>query len=511
MHDYDIEDPNYDIGTMSNVRAVFHKLRSKETYPNTPPYDPDQIYPELQRVYPEGFSVDPHNHVYSAVRSLLIRLGFDLERQGTKEWNPLGDIVKPGENVLIKPNFVLHPQIENGGDTSALVTHPSVLRVLVDYALLAVGKDGRVTIGDTPLEECDFKALCDATGTGDFVARTIGRGHKNLELIDFRTFETRKFPGGRIEKRALTGDPRGYSFIDLGRNSLHQDLEDKQGPQNYYTLADRTIDHSDPASRESGMPNRHHSDGKHGYNIANTVLEASLIIDAAKLKTHKFAGVSLCLKNMVGICEGKEYLPHRRPGSLDDGGDSYPTYPSRAFRARMTARRLKRAAIRMMNSKTYDFLRSVIRSSLSPRIQHKSSWEPVVGDWYGNDTLWRTILDLNLIMLHANKSGVNFSSRSRRFLGIIDGVVGQDHDGPISGKAVRSRVLIASTDPVAADSLGAILMGFAPWKIPTIANVNRPICEALGSPIIGNESFLGNVTIEEAVTSFVPPMGWREQ
>lgn len=49
---------------------------------------------------------------------------------------------------------------------------------------------------------------------------------------------------------------------------------------------------------------------------------------------------------------------------------------------------------------------------------------------------------------------------------IIDGVVGMEGDGPIMGKAKPVGALVLSSFPLAADSMGARLMGFDPRKIP---------------------------------------------
>ncbi len=56
---------------------------------------------------------------------------------------------------------------------------------------------------------------------------------------------------------------------------------------------------------------------------------------------------------------------------------------------------------------------------------------------------------------------------------IIDGVVGMEGNGPISGEPVRSGVLVFADDPVAADSVGASLMGFDPERIPYISEAGR--------------------------------------
>ena len=49
---------------------------------------------------------DPPNPVYEAVEAMFKGLGLDRARAGTPEWNPLGDLVAPGDRVIIKPNLV---------------------------------------------------------------------------------------------------------------------------------------------------------------------------------------------------------------------------------------------------------------------------------------------------------------------------------------------------------------------------------------------------------------------
>jgi len=56
---------------------------------------------------------------------------------------------------------------------------------------------------------------------------------------------------------------------------------------------------------------------------------------------------------------------------------------------------------------------------------------------------------------------------------IVDGIVGMEGNGPISGEPVASGVLVFADDPVAADTMGATLMGFDPERIPYIAEAGR--------------------------------------
>ena len=56
---------------------------------------------------------------------------------------------------------------------------------------------------------------------------------------------------------------------------------------------------------------------------------------------------------------------------------------------------------------------------------------------------------------------------------IVDGIVGMQGNGPISGEPVPSGLLLFADDPVAADTIGAMLMGFDPERIAYIAEAGR--------------------------------------
>jgi hypothetical protein len=42
------------------------------------------------------------------LRHLFHDAGMDNHHYGTSSWNPLGDLIKPMDKVVIKPNWVLH-------------------------------------------------------------------------------------------------------------------------------------------------------------------------------------------------------------------------------------------------------------------------------------------------------------------------------------------------------------------------------------------------------------------
>jgi len=71
------------------------------------------------------------------------------------------------------------------------------------------------------------------------------------------------------------------------------------------------------------------------------------------------------------------------------------------------------------------------------------------------------------------KNLVRLASVVKPDIGVIDGFVGMEGDGPISGSPVSLRAAVASCDFVAADAVMASTMGFDPREISYIYLANR--------------------------------------
>ena len=96
---------------MSFDSKTVYAATTTPLYPDGAPFHPGQSYPE----YSLG-TTGPENRVYEAVRNLFLHAGLDAAHQGTRDWNPLRDIIHPGNTVLLKPNLVkeLHPRDPEG-------------------------------------------------------------------------------------------------------------------------------------------------------------------------------------------------------------------------------------------------------------------------------------------------------------------------------------------------------------------------------------------------------------
>jgi uncharacterized protein (DUF362 family) len=446
-------------------------------YPETPPYHPDTRYPE----YPRDWGISPTSNVaYTAVRECLRLLGLDAGRYGTAAWNPLSEIISSGARVMVKPNWVLHTHFSDLSYES-VVTHSAIIRAVVDYAVLAAGPDGSVIVADAPLRDADFAELRRRTHIDEVVDQYGPHGFR-VELADLRYLSVVQ-RDGFVVQRVHHADPMARSrVVDVGRASAFADIEH---------LRQRVAG----ADYDRRQTRGHHTGGRHEYRVSQAVLDADVVISVGKLKTHKKTGVTLSMKNLVGINVDKNFLPHYRIGMPSQGGDEFPDREGRSQRVRQwlirggidlllaraetvavpALRRLLRLLPRAKSDRHYAarYARSDHPGYNQMMIERFYSFvlgsNVRDGNWRGNDTTWRMVVDLNTILLYADREGRLRDEPVRRYFSVIDGIVGGAGEGPMNPTPAASGVVLAGFNPLSVDWCGAQLMGFDPERLRVIS------------------------------------------
>lgn len=391
---------------------------------------PPERYPELP--FPTARLANP---VYALLRRLLEAMGLDAARIGTPHWNPLSEILSLGQQVLVKPNLV-HHQHYRGGQLHWLVTDPRLIRAVCDYAFLAVGREGHVIVGDAPLQSADWDSLVRETRIERLPGFYASHGYR-LSLRDFRTLRTVDRRGMKCDPTPLAGDPAGYRSVDMAGDSLHAGRDWRRF---------RVTNYNPHTMRE------HHNATRHEYLVAGSVLSSPVVINLPKLKTHRKSGLTGPLKNMVGINGCKDWLPHHSSGSSRDGGDEYG---GRSTWKRLSSWLVEReeTAGHIAQKLSWNAARRLVYG-LGSMTATDRSWE---GSWSGNDTLWRTILDLNRAALYADSEGVLHDTPQRTLFTIVDAMLAGEGEGPMAPEPVPLGCLLASAHPLAAEMAAARL------------------------------------------------------
>ena len=431
-------------------KVVISSTKKPWYYPVELPFLPDESYPELKDRILVG---KERNIVYKLLRQFMYELEMDIEHYSTPDWNPFGDIILPGQKVLIKPNLVRHIHL-GGGDYNVVVTHGSLVRCVLDYVALALKGKGEITVGDAPIQSADFRKVVERTGLREICDDVSKTWQIPIRLVDFRLWAVELDERDCIVKgNVLEGDSKGYHRVDLGNRSL-------LAPLSSQSEKFRVTSYDCSEMRE------HHNETKNEYLIPRTVLEADVVINLPKLKTHRKVGLTACLKNIVGINGHKDWLPHHRCGSVEEGGDEYlsPSF----------FKRLQNSLSEQMDGdprSPKNITRRFGVRILARLIRHTGRDSYSEGSWYGNDTLWRTVLDLNRLLIYADRNGVMTETPQRKCLNIVDAIVAGEGEGPMEPDARPCGFLAGGVNPVAVDTVLSTMIGFNYKKIPLIAKV----------------------------------------
>jgi uncharacterized protein (DUF362 family) len=364
--------------------------------------------------------------------------------------------VTPGEWVVIKPNLVKEAKENDPAEWESVITSGCLIEAVCGDVCRKLSGKGRVTICDAPQTDSSFKKIAERLDLHGIAERCQADHGVPVEVVDLRNEEWVSEGGIITERRRLAGDPNGSIAFNLGKESL---FYRHSGEGRYYG-----------ADYDAGVVNSHHHGEVHEYLICATPVLADVFINMPKMKTHKKTGVTLSLKNLVGINADKNWLPHHTEGAPKSGGDQFPDLGARE--------RLEQGAV--------GFARNLARNVpvIGPKVAQKlrkagtaafGDGGTVIrsGNWHGNDTTWRMVLDLNRCLLFGNPDGTLRRDRPKRYYTVVDGIVGMEGMGPMQGDPVRSGIVVGGTDPVATDLVAARVMGFDWRKIPVIREAFR--------------------------------------
>ena len=409
--------------------------------------------------------------------------------------------IKAGDVVVLKPNLVKQYKETDHAEWECVITSAQLIREVCEYVSRRLLDTGKIYICDAPQTDSSFKEIAELLGLYDIARQCNEKYGTDVQVVDLRNEEWINKDGIIVERKKQPGDPNGTIRINLGRSSY---FFGHKGEGRYYG-----------ADYDYKSLNAHHRGDLHEYLICATPIMADVFISLPKLKTHKKTGVTLSLKNLVGINADKNFLPHHTFGSPKKGGDEYPDTSLKRSIETWGAKLIKKIALRIpvigtkiataarnQGQKVFGAGNTTIRS----------------GNWYGNDTTWRMVLDLNRCLLYGNPDGTLRNNAPKRYYSIIDGMIGMEGMGPMQGDPKECGVFISGDDPALVDTVGATLMGFDWEKLAVVREcfkqVEMPITTNKPSDIMvvsDVEEWNGDLAHLQKAShfDFVPHFGWK--
>ena len=407
--------------------------------------------------------------------------------------------VQPGDRVVLKPNWIKEHDERFPGPNqwNHVITHPAVIEAVARWTGKQLLGRGSITLCDAPQTDSSFDKIRDYCRL-DALATRLRTTFPGVEfsLLDLRPEEWHAIDGLTVARTKLPGDPCGNTHVRLDSAS---EFVGYHGQGRLYG-----------ASFDMAETNQKHTGARHEYLLCRTPMDADVFVNLPKLKTHKKVGITCALKNLVGINANKNWLPHHTEGTPDQGGDQFATATARV--------RLEHswmgAAKRWLKDRP-GLSRLFVPVKKAGRLFFGDTQQVVrSGNWHGNDTCWRMVLDLNKCLFFFDGSG-QLRKKPLRYLTVVDGIIGGEGNGPMSPDPRPCGVVLAGTHPVAVDCVAAALMGFDWQKLRLLKNSfqMRELNFASFQPgeieVVSNKpAWHGKLDQMEAAFSFRPHFGW---
>ena len=405
--------------------------------------------------------------------------------------------------VVVKPNWIQQAHEYREDLWEPVITHPQVVLAVVETLAAYMAGRGTICLCDAPHAYADFAAILARGGLREAIADLRRRWPTlGLEVCDLRREIWRRQDEVVVERKRNADDPRGYARLDLAAESLFYGF----GGEGRYFGADY----------DTNVVNRHHRGLVQEYLLAGSPMACDLFVNVPKLKTHKKTGITCALKNLVGINGDKNWLPHHTLGQPQSGGDEFPARTLRSVAEGRLKRLGQQAALALPSIGTWAYRKA---RGAGQRVFGGSDRTIRNGNWSGNDTCWRMALDLNRCLLYGNGDGSwREAGAPRRYLAIVDGIVGGQGDGPLCPAPAAAGVMMAGTSPAVLDAVAAKLMGFPPESLPIVARAfdhhRWPLTDCpLGAIEVEDERAGRNVPLADlrpaTAGGFAPHFGWQ--
>ena len=424
---------------------------------------------------------------------------FQLVNQTLAALSLYDTFVQPGDRVVLKPNWIKEHDERFPGPNqwNHVITHPAVIEAVARWTGKQLLGRGSITLCDAPQTDSSFDKIRQYCGLDALVTRlrTTFPGVE-FSLLDLRPEEWHALDGVTVARTKLPGDPCGNTHVRLDGAS---EFVGYHGQGRLYG-----------ASFDMAETNQKHAGARHEYLLCRTPMDADVFVNLPKLKTHKKVGITCALKNLVGINANKNWLPHHTEGTPDQGGDQFATATARARLEHSWMGAAKRwLKDRPAMSRLFVPVKKAGRLFFGDTQQVVRS-----GNWHGNDTCWRMVLDLNKCLFFFDGSGQP-REKPLRYLTVVDGIIGGEGNGPMSPDPRPCGVVLAGTHPVAVDCVAAALMGFDWQKLRLLKNSfqMRELNFASFQPgeieVVSNKpAWHGKLDQMEAAFSFRPHFGW---
>jgi uncharacterized protein (DUF362 family) len=385
------------------------------------------------------------------------------------------------KKILLKPNWVKHSAVQD--DEICLRTHDRFVLTVLEAVLKR--QPSKVTIGDAPIQGCKWNLMVGETFIGE-VRRLSNHYDVPVFIKDFRRVVFDVNANLLAEERVSMDD---FLIFDVGEKSYLEPISEPD--KNLFRVSQYNADKFKDT----------HSPGVHKYCITKELFDADMVISLPKIKTHQKAGITGALKNIVGLNGDKDFLPHHRIGGDKMGGDSYQGKNILRYGSELSL------DIANRNKGKFGYWFWIKVASVLWRISLPGHNHKLSAAWYGNDTTWRMVMDLNLIVMYGKASGSLANERQRYLYSFSDGIIGGQGDGPLRPIPLELGIISLSNNSAWADLVHATIMGLELDKIPLL-QAAKDIANGESTNLLLNGKVVKLAEFRSIALNAIMPPGW---
>jgi hypothetical protein len=345
---------------------------------------------------------------------------------------------------LFKPNWVKHSITPD--DEVCLKTHDKFIIAALNVILILGPSE--ILIGDAPIQGCKWDRMISKS----FIEEVNKLSCKYKVPIQIKDFRRRLYDVSENSPECGIRPLSDYIIFNLGKDSLLEPVT-KPGKTKF------RVTNYDPDRMLSA-----HAPEVHKYCITKEFFDADIVISLPKIKTHNKAGITGALKNLVGINGDKDFLPHHRIGGTKLGGDCYPGGSYLRYWSEMAMDE----ANRRQGRKSFWYWQKL--SSFLWKVSFPGPEHSMDAGWFGNDTTWRMVLDLNKIAEFGRSDGIISNIPQRQIFSICDGIIGGQGNGPLNPEPLPLGIISFTNNPLVNDQAMASLMDLPPAMIPLLSS-----------------------------------------
>lgn len=144
-------------------------------------------------------------------------------RQAIEDLDLPPDFIRPGDHVVLKPNWVKESDERYRGTHywEHMATNPLVIESVAEWLAPQLGRGGRVTICDGLQADSSFAKIRTYFRLDEMIARLKAAFPENdFQLPDLRPEEWTTVDGVVVDKTVSSGDPVGFADVSLNEHSF---------------------------------------------------------------------------------------------------------------------------------------------------------------------------------------------------------------------------------------------------------------------------------------------------